>query len=57
MSTTNSNPSKGNDKAKDLFLTGLRDAHAMETQAAQTIETQLGRYDSYPDLHVYAAEQ
>jgi len=57
MSTTDSNPSGGNDKAKELFLTGLRNAHAMEAQAAQTIETQLGRYASYPDLHVYAAEQ
>ena len=56
MSTAESSPTHGNERAKDLFLTGLRNAHAMEVQAAQTIETQLGRYDSYPELHARMAQ-
>jgi ferritin-like metal-binding protein YciE len=34
--------------AKDLFIDGLRNAHAMETQAREMLERQKGRLDDYP---------
>ncbi|HLQ20548.1 MAG TPA: ferritin-like domain-containing protein [Tabrizicola sp.] len=35
---------------RDLFITGLRNAHAMESQALSVIDTQLGRLESYPEM-------
>lgn len=35
---------------RDLFITGLRDAHAMESQAKSVIDAQLGRLDDYPEI-------
>jgi ferritin-like metal-binding protein YciE len=35
---------------KDLFITGLKNAHAMERQAEEMLERQSGRLTDYPDL-------
>ena len=35
----------------DLYLTGLRNQHAVETQAIGTIQNELPRMQPYPDLH------
>ena len=37
--------------AMEAYLTGLRNQHAVETQAIGTIQNQLGRMEAYPDLH------
>ena len=37
--------------AKDAYLTGLRNQHAVETQAIGTIQNQLPRMKPYPDLY------
>lgn len=39
------------DKATTIYLTGLSNQHAVEQQAIETVERELGRYDSYPELH------
>jgi ferritin-like metal-binding protein YciE len=36
--------------AKQIFITGLRNAHAMETQAREMMERQSERLDDYPDV-------
>jgi ferritin-like metal-binding protein YciE len=36
--------------ARDVFVVGLRNAHAMETQARELLERQSERLDEYPDL-------
>ena len=36
----------------DVYLTGLRNQHAVETQAIGTIQNQLPRMEAYPDLHL-----
>ena len=35
----------------DVYLTGLRNQHAVETQAIGTIKNQLSRMEAYSDLH------
>lgn len=40
-----------NTTVMDVYLTGLRNQHAVETQAIGTIQNQLSRLESYPDLH------
>ncbi len=35
----------------DIYLTGLRNQHAVETQAIGTIQNELPRMKSYPELH------
>ncbi len=42
--------------AMDAYLTGLRNQHAVETQAIGTIQNQLGRMTKYPDLHAKMQE-
>ena len=37
--------------AKDAYLTGLRNQHAVETQAIGTIQNELPRMKPYPDLY------
>lgn len=37
-------------EAKELFITGLRNAHAMESQAHEMLERQIERMDDYPEL-------
>lgn len=36
--------------AKDTFVVGLRNAHAMETQARELMERQCERLDEYPEV-------
>src|SRR3569832_2677391 len=36
--------------ARDVFITGLRNAHAMEIQARELMERQSERLDDYPDV-------
>ena len=38
-------------KTMDYYLTGLRNQHAVEGQAAETIQGQIGRMAEYPELH------
>jgi ferritin-like metal-binding protein YciE len=37
-------------KARDIFIVGLRNAHAMEIQARELMERQSERLDEYPDV-------
>ena len=37
--------------AMTVYLTGLRNQHAVETQAIGTIKNELSRMEPYPDLH------
>ncbi len=37
-------------ETRAIFVTGLRNAHAMEKQALSVIETQVNRLESYPEL-------
>ena len=37
--------------AMTIYLTGLRNQHAVETQAIGTIQNELPRMKAYPDLH------
>jgi hypothetical protein len=36
--------------AREIFVVGLRNAHAMETQARELMERQSERLDEYPDV-------
>ena len=38
------------ERAKELFITGLRNAHAMESQAHEILERQIGRTEEYPEI-------
>jgi len=38
-------------KVMDAYLTGLRNQHAVETQAIGTIQNELPRMEPYPELH------
>ena len=40
-----------NTKAMELYVTGLRNQHAVETQAIGTLQNQLPRMTAYPELH------
>lgn len=48
------------DKARDIFIVGLRNAHAMENQALSIMKPQESRIESYPEvrerLHRHIAE-
>ena len=41
----------GSNTTMDVYLTGLRNQHAVETQAIGTIQNELPRLKAYPDLH------
>jgi ferritin-like metal-binding protein YciE len=41
---------------RDIFATGLRNAHAMETQARELLERQAERLDDYPDFKARVSE-
>ena len=43
--------------AMDVYLTGLRNQHAVETQAIGTIQNELGRMEPYPELHAKMQEE
>jgi len=38
------------DEPRLIYVTGLHNAHAMETQAIQLLERQAGRLENYPDI-------
>lgn len=38
------------EEIRDIFISGLRNAHAMESQALTVIDAQLGRLESYPEI-------
>lgn len=38
------------EETRDIFIIGLRNAHAMENQALSVIDTQLSRLESYPEM-------
>src|SRR4051795_11049604 len=38
------------DAARSIFVTGLKNAHALEVQATQIIGRQLDRLENYPDV-------
>jgi ferritin-like metal-binding protein YciE len=42
--------------ARDIFVVGLRNAHAMETQARELLERQSERMDEYPEFKAKLAE-
>jgi len=37
-------------KARDLFIVGLRNQHAVENQAIELLERQVGRLENYPEM-------
>jgi len=39
-----------NDKARDIFIVGLRSQHAVENQAIELLERQVGRLQNYPEM-------
>ncbi len=41
----------GLDAAMDVYLTGLRNQHAVETQAIGTVKNELSRMKPYPELY------
>ncbi|CAO3428943.1 ferritin-like domain-containing protein [Azospirillum doebereinerae] len=43
-------PTSSADLARDLFVTGLRNAHAVENQALSLLDRQLDRVVSYPEV-------
>ena len=38
-------------KTTEIYLTGLRNQHAVETQAIGTVKNELSRMEPYPELH------
>ena len=40
----------GSNATKELYLQGLRDAHALEVQAVQIMSRQVERLENYPDV-------
>ncbi len=42
--------------ATEIYLTGLRNQHAVETQAIGTIQNEMPRMKSYPELHAKMGE-
>jgi ferritin-like metal-binding protein YciE len=43
-------------QAEELFITGLKNAHAMERQAQEILERQIDRMEDYPDVHAHLRE-
>lgn len=41
----------------DVYLTGLRNQHSVETQAIGTVKNELDRMEPYPELHAKMAEE
>lgn len=38
------------DAARDVYITGLRNQHAIENQAIELLERQIGRLENYPEM-------
>jgi ferritin-like metal-binding protein YciE len=39
-----------NSKVQEIYLTGLRNQHAVENQAIELLERQVGRLENYPEM-------
>jgi ferritin-like metal-binding protein YciE len=39
-----------NSKVREIYLTGLRNQHAVENQAIELLERQVGRLENYPEM-------
>jgi ferritin-like metal-binding protein YciE len=37
-------------KARDIYITGLRNQHSVENQAIELLERQVGRLENYPEM-------
>jgi ferritin-like metal-binding protein YciE len=48
--TTTAGRTLSSDTARELYATGLKNAHALEQQATQLLQRQIDRYDRYPDV-------
>lgn len=42
--------SQTTDEARETYLTGLRNQHAVEKQAVELLERQVGRLENYPEM-------
>src|SRR3978361_2005564 len=42
--------SKTVDTAREIYVTGLRNQHAIENQAIELLERQIGRLENYPEM-------
>jgi len=40
----------GSDRMRELFITGLKNAHALEQQALSIMEPQVARIENYPEM-------
>lgn len=49
-SSRNAVMSGNTDKARDVFIVGLRNQHAAENQAIELLERQVGRLENYPEM-------
>jgi ferritin-like metal-binding protein YciE len=38
------------DQAAEIYITGLRNQHAVENQAIELLERQVGRLENYPEM-------
>jgi ferritin-like metal-binding protein YciE len=38
------------DQVRDIYITGLRNQHAVENQAIELLERQVGRLENYPEM-------
>ena len=47
----------GSTSTMDIYLTGLRNQHAVETQAIGTVKNELSRMEAYPDLHAQMQQE
>jgi len=43
-------PAAAGNEARDVFITGLKNAHAMEKQALSMMSPQIDRIENYPDV-------
>ena len=42
--------SGASDKGREIYITGLRNQHAVENQAIELLERQVGRLENYPEM-------
>src|SRR5579875_1467335 len=42
--------SSARDKGREIYMTGLRNQHAVENQAIELLERQVGRLENYPEM-------
>jgi ferritin-like metal-binding protein YciE len=42
--------SSATEKARDIYIVGFRNQHAVENQAIKLLERQVGRLENYPEM-------